>query len=696
MLRDVTEGEIEGDSCMGTGRIIVSFFLFAFALMVKAQTLTDSNLPIVVIETDGGVNIPDEPKVLGTMKIIWHQDGSRNYMTDINNPEYLNYNGRIGIERRGSSSQTYVNKKPYAIETLQDDNVTNNNVSIFNMPDENDWILNSLAFDQTGMRDFLAYELSETIGQYASRRQYCEVVINGDYKGLYVFMEKIKPDKGRVNIEKMDPTCNSYPEVTGGYIVKADKTTGGDPVAWTMEGYGGGWWGGWGVSTDFILHYPKPADVTNTQKNYIHNVFDDLAFVANQNNISISSGIPSVIDIPSFVDFMMIAEFSSNVDVYSLSTFFHKDRCGKLRAGPVWDYNLAFGYDAFGDRSKYNVWQFNNSDNNGPKFWKDLFDTDLFRCYLAKRWFELTEPGQPLNYERVCSRIDEIDSLIAEAIVRDNQRWNQMSQHSQYVNNMKNWIQQRINWLNSNIGSEQGCDDVDVPPLVISKIHYHPMDWWGYDGDLFEFIEITNNGDTDVDLTGVYFRELGITYRFPNGSHLPAREALWLCSDSSSFINRYQAVPFGQFTRKLSNKSENLVLADAWGNVIDEVRYYDCEPWPTEPDGNGPYLELKNLDSDNSLAENWTFGDDLMKINELVEDRNIAVHPNPALGKIHVVVSGTASRCQIIGLPGNVLQEFSPSGSGFEVDLSRLPMGMYLVKVQFADGRVALRKVVKQ
>lgn len=690
------EGEIEGDSCMGTGRIIVSFFLFAFALMVKAQTLTDSNLPIVVIETDGGVNIPDEPKVLGTMKIIWHQDGSRNYMTDIDNPEYLNYNGRIGIERRGSSSQTYVNKKPYAIETLQDDNVTNNNVSIFNMPDENDWILNSLAFDQTGMRDFLAYELSETIGQYASRRQYCEVVINGDYKGLYVFMEKIKPDKGRVNIEKMDPTCNSYPEVTGGYIVKADKTTGGDPVAWTMEGYGGGWWGGWGVSTDFILHYPKPADVTNTQKNYIHNVFDDLAFVANQNNISISSGIPSVIDIPSFVDFMMIAEFSSNVDVYSLSTFFHKDRCGKLRAGPVWDYNLAFGYDAFGDRSKYNVWQFNNSDNNGPKFWKDLFDTDLFRCYMAKRWFELTEPGQPLNYERVCSRIDEIDLLIAEAIVRDNQRWNQMSQHSQYVNNMKNWIQQRINWLNSNIGSEQGCDDVDVPPLVISKIHYHPMDWWGYDGDLFEFIEITNNGDTDVDLTGVYFRELGITYRFPNGSHLPAREALWLCSDSSSFINRYQAVPFGQFTRKLSNKSENLVLADAWGNVIDEVRYYDCEPWPTEPDGNGPYLELKNLDSDNSLAENWTFGDDLMKINELVEDRNIAVHPNPTLGKIHVVVSGTASRCQIIGLPGNVLQEFSPSGSGFEVDLSRLPMGMYLVKVQFADGRMALRKVVKQ
>lgn len=46
-------------------------------------------MPIVVIETDGGANIPDEPKILGTMKIIWHQDGSRNYMTDIDNPELL-------------------------------------------------------------------------------------------------------------------------------------------------------------------------------------------------------------------------------------------------------------------------------------------------------------------------------------------------------------------------------------------------------------------------------------------------------------------------------------------------------------------------------------------------------------------------------------------------------------------------------
>ena len=673
---------------------IIALLLVLFSLSVLAQNFTDSNLPIVVIDTDGGANIPDEPKVPGTMKIIWHQDGSRNYMTDIDNPEFLNYDGRIGIERRGSSSQTMLNKKPYALETREDDDITNRNVSLLGMPEENDWVLNSLAFDQTGMRDVLAYELSNRLGQYASRSVYCEVVINGDYKGLYAFMEKIKPDKNRVNIEKMDETCNQYPEVTGGYIVKADKTTGGDPVAWTMQGYGGGWWGG--SSTDFILHYPKPSDVTNTQKNYIHGVFNDLASVSNQHNTSASSGIPSVIDIPAFVDFMMIAEFASNVDVYSLSTFFHKDRMGKLRAGPVWDYNLAFGYDAFGNRSKYDVWQFNNTDNNGPKFWKDLFDTDLFRCYLAKRWFELTEPGQPLNYDFVCNRIDEIDALIAEAIPRDNQRWNQMQQHAQYVNDMKNWIQQRINWLNNNIGSDQGCSDVDLPPLVISKIHYHPLDWWNIDGDLFEFIEITNNGDEEVDLTGVYFRELGISYQFPAGTHLAGRQAIVLCSDSLMFTEYYNTTPFGQYTRKLSNKSENLVLADAWGNIIDQVHYSDSLPWPMEADGEGPYLELKDLDFDNSLPESWTTGDDLTGIKKFADNQNIALYPNPTSGKIHIALSENAIRCQIIGLMGNVLQETSLSSPDFDLDLSGLPSGMYLVKVQFADGRIVFRKVVKR
>ena len=679
--------------CKEMKKSILSLLFVLFSLSVLAQNFTDSNLPIVVIETDGHANIPDEPKVLATMKIIWHQDGSRNYMSDIDNPEFLNYNGRIGIERRGSSSQMYSDKKPYGLETLKEDNVTNNNVSLLGMPAENDWILNPLAFDQTGMRDVLAYELSEAIGHYASRRVYCEVVLNGDYRGLYVFMEKIKVDKNRVNVEKMDETCNNYPEVTGGYITKADRSDN-DPLAWTMQTYQHGW-GGY-VNTEFIHHYPKPEDITNAQGNYIHGVFNNLADVSHSHNTSITTGITSVIDIPSFVDFMIMGEFTSNVDVYHLSTFFHKDRCGKLRAGPIWDYNLAFGYDAFGNRSRYDVWQFDNNDNVGPRFWKDLFDTSLFRCYLAKRWFELTESSMPLDYDRICGRIDEIDALIAEAIVRDNQRWNKMSQHAQYVNDMKTWIQQRINWLNSNIGSDQACSDVDLPPLVISKIHYHPMDWWSIDGDHLEFIEITNNGDEDVDLTGVYFRELGLTYQFPDNAHIAGHEAILLCSDSLIFSEYYQVTPFGQYMRKLDNKSENLVLVDAWGNIIDQVHYADSLPWPTEADGQGPFLQLKDLNSDNSLPENWTISYSLTGLAEASHALLTHLYPNPTTGKVYVELSETPIHCQVVDLMGRVLQETTPSSPDFDLDLSGLPSGMYLVKVQFADGRIAFRKVVKQ
>ena len=611
----------------------LSTLLFAILLLstwTYAQILTDSNLPIVIIETDGGVTIPDEPKVLANMKIIWHQDGSRNYVSDTSNPVALNYNGRIGIERRGSTSQS-IAKKPYGLTTLQADNVTNNNVSLLGMPSENDWILNNLSYDQTGMRDVIAYELSERLGQYASRRVYCEVMVNGDYKGLYVFMEKIKVDKDRVNVEKMDQTCNSYPEVTGGYITKADKTTGGDPVAWYM---GAGYWN----NVAYIHHYPKPSEVTSAQNNYIKNVFFNLQDKAQAHNESIQNGVPSIIDIPSFIDFMMVAEFSSNVDAYQLSTFFHKDRKGKLRAGPVWDYNLSFGHDEFGNRSRYDVWQFSDGNNEGSSFWKNLFNSPTYRCYMAKRWFEITQPGQPFNYESVMARIDEIDAWISEGVSRDRQRWNNMTYHEYYLQEMKDWIQLRINWMNDHIGSYSGCAEVELPPLVISKIHYHPEDWWGVDGDRLEFIEITNNGDATVDLSGIYFRELGVSYGFPFGATVAPHEALWLCSDSLAFVEYYNAVPFGQYTRKLSNKSENLVLADAWGNVIDEVCYEDHAPWPWQADGEGPYLQLIDLNLDNSLPESWTLGDDLTSISEFrIPNSAFRIFPNPAHDKITVV-----------------------------------------------------------
>ena len=104
--------------------------------------------------TNSPIEIPDEPKILATMQLIFRPDGTRNYLTDITNDSYLNYNGRIGIQLRGSSSQE-LDKKPYGFSTLLEDDDSNNNVSLLGMPSENDWVLNSLAYDTSMIRDYL-------------------------------------------------------------------------------------------------------------------------------------------------------------------------------------------------------------------------------------------------------------------------------------------------------------------------------------------------------------------------------------------------------------------------------------------------------------------------------------------------------------------------------------------------------------
>ena len=100
----------------------------------KVVNFTSSNLPIVIIDTHGQI-IPDATRIVADMKIIRSENGDRNYITD----PAINYNGRIEIELHGQSSLSF-EKKSYRIET-QDSLGENNNVSLLDMPRENDWIL---------------------------------------------------------------------------------------------------------------------------------------------------------------------------------------------------------------------------------------------------------------------------------------------------------------------------------------------------------------------------------------------------------------------------------------------------------------------------------------------------------------------------------------------------------------------------
>src|SRR5512133_2188162 len=269
---------------------LICFFCCTL-LSSYSQSFTDSNLPIVIINTDRMVNNTDSPRVLANMKIIYRGEGLRNWLADQNTPALLNYNGRINIEIRGSSSQS-LPKKQYGFSTLKSDNYSDNNISLLGMPADNDWILNGLGFEPSLIRDYLNYNLSRMIGEYASRTVYCEVVINGTYNGLYVLEEKIKQGSDRVNVRKIGLTDNSYPKLTGGYITKSDKSTGGDPVAWTMLSTNGK------AAIPFIHDLPKPSEVTSIQNAYIHSEFLKISSTVAAGNTSFVDGYPSVIDIP--------------------------------------------------------------------------------------------------------------------------------------------------------------------------------------------------------------------------------------------------------------------------------------------------------------------------------------------------------------------------------------------------------------
>ena len=657
-------------------------------------SFVSSNLPIVVIDTDQGQEIPDEPKIDAIMKIIYRDEGARNFLTDVSDPSTLDYDGAIKIEVRGSSS-ALLDKKQFAF-TPYNELGEKVNVSLLDMPKENDWILNGLAYDPSYIRDFISYKLSNLTGNYASRGRFCEVVLNGEFQGIYMLQEKLKADDSRININKIKDTHLTLPKLTGGYITKTDKIEGSDVAAWSMDNY-------LNYQSNFVHEHPKPSEVQPEQHQYIKGEFESLQDkVTVPSDSSIINGYPSVIDLPSFVDFILLNELASNADAYEFSTFFHKDRNGKLRAGPIWDFNLTFGNDLFFwgyDRSQTDVWQFNYGGNDGPKFWRDLFDDAIFKCYLAKRWQALTAAGMPLNSLEIFSLIDETTTLISEAVERQETITGTTGEFDQQIINIKNFITERITWLSNELTDTSLCANVSTPPLVISKINYHPLVDVALNSDDFEFIEIRNNGSSTVDLTGIYFGGLGLAYQFEAGATVSGGGAIFLSNKSESFFSRYGFESFGEFSRNLSNDSEDLVLRDAYGNIIDEVTYKDSLPWPEDADGNGAFLELVSLNLDNSLASSWIAQDDTaenLSVNTPQFGTLVSLSPNPVSDQLKInSANGKIKTIQLWSVNGKLYNTYNLDSQQFELDMSNFENGLYLLQIQ-TNSESVVKKIIKK
>ncbi len=689
------------------------FFLVCNTLAAQV-TFSSSNLPIVVIKTDcGSYNcIPDEPKIGGTMKIIERKNGERNYLTDIDNPAYLNYSGNIAMERRGSTSQWFFDKPSYGFITITSSiGSAKTNQKLLGMPAEHDWTLGNLAYDPTLMHDFLTFQLSNELGLYAPRERYCELVIDGTYRGLYLLGEKIKRDKNRVDVTELLPTDNAEPAISGGYITKADKNTGGDPVAFSMPSYNG--------STDYIHHYPKPDAITFLQGLYIQKQFLDLA--SKSTNSNVKTGYPSIINTESFIDYMLICELGGSVDGYQFSTFFNKDRGGKLNAGPVWDFNLAYGLDfgAPSARSGFNQWQFDNGDNTGSKFWRNLYKETNFGCAFKEKWQALRQPKQLFDTKVIFEKIDSTAQWIDEAAQREQALFNSFNNYPNQITELKDWIIKHVEWIDQQIVSEHPtCNLPALPNLVINEIMYYPQSKKTAErSDPYEFIELKNASATEaINLAGVYFNQ-GILYAFPNTAVLQPNALLVLAADATVFKERYGFAPFGQYFKNLDNSGEVLSLTDAYGRSIDEVHYKAKKPWAAA-DSTGYSLELISPQLDNTLASSWiaskkthgTPGENTITAIENSENTtaapfNLSIHPNPLTtnSALHYTLNDAQSvEITLFDINGRQLHEIQAKVLQNEGKynyslrfMETMPTGIYVLKVRTGE-QVLVLKAIKE
>ena len=431
-----------------------------YTLVDPSITNFTSNLPLLILSTYGYTITPDMAERAPAMITTFDVSRVTGRSSVLLRPQF---HGRAGVEGRGQTSWGFP-KKPYNVETRDDDG-NDKKVSLLGLPEESDWVLLNVYNDKSFMNDFLAHDLFEWMGHYAVRHKYVEVFINGtdrgdgydsdwrvgtnDYVGIYVLLEKIKISPNRVNIQKPETGLPGDP-ITGGYIFKKDKASPGDVLFYTMSGQ------------DIRFHDPKPDQLSDIQKKWLQdylNEFESVLYGSNWRDPV--NGYVKYIDVDSFVDYHWIVEFTKQIDGYRLSNFMQKDRGGKIKMEPIWDWNLSFGNANYLEGEYTNGWYWPLISANEHIWLRRLIaepgDPD-FKQRLIDRWDELRRG--PFATEKVHARINELAQYLTEAVTRDTNRWPRMHTYIWpnpnpitnitfvgMVDWMKKWIAGRGDWI---------------------------------------------------------------------------------------------------------------------------------------------------------------------------------------------------------------------------------------------------------
>ncbi len=358
----------------------------------------------------------------------------------------------LSLRIRGNSSSLFP-KKGYSLN-LADAAGGENAESLLDMPASDEWALISpWKYDRAYVRNAYMYALSNSMGRWAPRTRFVEVFFNGegslearDYAGISLLTERMGIAEDRINLKSLSANASSADEITGGYLLKIDVP---DQDEWSFI-------------TDreipnidsaaVVVAAPNAAKLNQAQRDYIRNYVQTMedALVASRASGWNDRSYLDYIDVESWVDHHLLEVFSGNVDALTHSDFFHKDRGGKLAAGPVWDFDRAFG-SSDPRTLKWDSW--NGGPNDIWRYgWYGIIATDPeFMQAWIDRWQSLRQ--SELSTENLGELVDALAANVTpEAAARDAARWfDNVSPTGRgftgEIARLKDWVIQRSAWI---------------------------------------------------------------------------------------------------------------------------------------------------------------------------------------------------------------------------------------------------------
>lgn len=421
----------------------------------KPYPFMETMLPLLVVQSQGEV-VRDEPKSKVRLGLIDNGAGKANHPTD----PWNGYNGFAGMEYRGRSSQRH-SKLSFALELRDSTGEKSKSAPLLDFPKGTEFVLTANYSDKSLIRNYLTHSLFTQMGHYSPRMRFVDLIMDGEYRGVYLLGEKIKRGKNQVDIAKLDEDDNAGDSLTGGYIVKTDWMQGSNNDGWESQFPPLGS----EEPQHWLFHYPEADDITEPQRAYIHAYIDSFELACNRGWVDQERGYRHFIDVPSFIDVMILAELAKNVDAYWLSSFYYKDRLstgGKLHAGPVWDYDLAYGNFEFYYGYAPNGWhweEYGTTSDHIPEWWAFLARDPSFQNEMKCRWQALRK--NLLSQTHLFAMIDSAAAGIDEAQRHNFQVWpilgsyvwpNAKPYEPDYggeIRRVKEWLVMRMAWMDA-------------------------------------------------------------------------------------------------------------------------------------------------------------------------------------------------------------------------------------------------------